>query len=123
MAIVAPYSQLEVASQVASSDQGSHMPEMTGICCVALQMRPRPVFLVMTGSLVPERDLKGAVPEQGRLCTAGMPGCAPQWPCAQLLLCQTWAKCSDDKIVRAPFFFPTQYLFSAVAKSFIPTMC
>lgn len=87
-----------------SSDQGSHMPEITGICCAALQMRPCPVFPVMTSSLVPEWDLKGAVPEQGGLCTAGMPGCAPWWPCAQLLLCQTWSKCSDDKIVRAPFF-------------------
>lgn len=79
MAIVAAYSQLEVVSQVASfSDQGSHMPEITGICCAALQMRPRPVFPVMTSSLVPEWHLKGAVPEQGGLCTAGMPGCAPR---------------------------------------------
>lgn len=93
-----------VSQVVSSSNQGSHMPEITGICCAALQMRPRPVFPVMTSSLVPKWNLKGAVPERG-LCTAGMPGCAPWWPCAQLLLCQTWSKCSDDKIVRAPFFF------------------
>lgn len=84
---VAAYSQLEVVSQVvSSSSQGSHMPEITGICCAALQMRPRPVFPVMTSSLVPEWHLKGAVPGQGGLCTAGMPGCAPCWPCAQLFV-------------------------------------
>lgn len=107
---------MEVVSRVvSSSDQGSHMSEIPGISRAALQMRPRPVFLVMTSSLVPEWDLKGAVP--GQVCLAVLHGGLVH----SFLLCQTWSKCIDDKIVRAPYF-PTQYLcIFAVAKSFIPT--
>lgn len=57
----------------------------------------------------------------GSFCATGMlPGYSPRWPCAQLFLWQPWSKCNDDKILRV-LFFPTHYLFSAVAKSFIPT--
>ena len=91
-----------------SSDQSSYVPEITGICYAALQMRQRPVFLVMTSSLVPEWDLKGVVSEWGGFCTAGMlPGYSPQWPCAQLFLWQAWSKCNDDKIVHVLFFLHT----------------
>lgn len=77
----------------------------------------------VTSSLMPEWDLKGAVPEQGgsaqQVCLALLHGGLVH----SFVLCQTWSKCSDDKIVPAPFFFfsYSQYLFSAVAKSFIPT--
>lgn len=71
--------------------------------------------------LVLEWKLKVVVSELGGFRTAGtLPGYSPRWPCAQLFLWQTWSKCSDDKIVHV-LFFPTHYLFSAVAKSCIPT--
>lgn len=98
--IVAAYSQMQVVSRVAaSSDQGSHMAEITGISRAALQRRPRAVFPVMTSSLVPEWDLKGAVP--GQVCLAVLHAGLVH----SFLLCQTWSKCIDDKIARAPFFF------------------
>lgn len=67
----------------------------------------------VTSSLMPEWDLKGAVPEQGgsaqQVCLALLHGGLVH----SFVLCQTWSKCSDDKIVPAPFFFfPTPSIFS-----------
>lgn len=46
-----------------SFDKSSYVPEITGLCFAALQMRQHPVFPVMTSSLMPEWDLKGVVLE------------------------------------------------------------
>lgn len=69
----------------------------------------------VTSSLMPEWDLKGAVPEQGgsaqQVCLALLHGGLVH----SFVLCQTWSKCSDDKIVPAPFFFflpPVSFLCS-----------
>lgn len=90
------------------SHQSPSVPERTGGHSAALQMRQRPLFLLMNSSHA-RVGSEGCTVVGVAFCTAGtLPGRSPRWPCAQLFLWQTWSKCSDDKIVHVlffPFFF------------------
>lgn len=97
------------------SHQSPSVPERTGGHSAALQMRQRPLFLLMNSSHA-RVGSEGCTVVGVAFCTAGtLPGRSPRWPCARLFLWQTWSKCSDDKIVHVlffPFFFSFFFPYS-----------